>query len=47
MKKQAFPRIFFGKHLPYPFLFVYNVQDSNQEDNFFVKAAYRYSGRHF
>lgn len=45
MKKQAFPLIFFGKHLPYLFDFDYNIPDSKQEDITFVQAAYRYSGR--
>jgi len=47
MKKQAFPSIFFVKHLPYLFVFDYNILDSKQEDIIFVKAAYRYTGRHF
>ena len=46
MKKQAFPLIFFIKHLPYPFVFDYNIPDSKQEDIFLVQAAHRYSGRH-
>lgn len=46
MKKQAFPLIFIGKHLPYPFDFVYNSSDSIQEDIILVQTAHRYSGRH-
>ena len=37
MKKQAFPEISLGKHLPYPFFFVYNMSDRVQEDIFLAK----------